>query len=88
MTVQLDTSKSSKDVTFKNSEWGPEANESMIKEIRNFPSNFGGVIGDLIDATPRDRISRVYLEEKMFETWYHGRTVLMGDGRQNIMDAS
>jgi hypothetical protein len=88
MTVQLDSSKTSKDVTFKNAEWSPEANESMIKEIRNFPSNFGGVIGDLIDATPRDRISRVYLEEKMFETWYHGRAVLIGDGRRNTMEAT
>lgn len=77
MTMQLDTSKVSKEMMFKNSEWGPEANESMIKEIRNFPSHFGGVIGDLIDATPKEMISRVFLEEKMFETWYHGRTVLM-----------
>ncbi|KAK3825579.1 MAG: hypothetical protein J3Q66DRAFT_328072 [Benniella sp.] len=85
MTVQLDTSKTSKNMTFKNAEWGPEANESMINEIRNFPSSFGGVIGDLIDATPRDKISRVYLEEKMFETWYHGRTVLIGDACHKML---
>ncbi|KAI8346519.1 hypothetical protein B0O80DRAFT_503426 [Mortierella sp. GBAus27b] len=85
MTMQLDTSKVSKEMMFKNSEWGPEANESMIKEIRNFPSHFGGVIGDLIDATPKEMISRVFLEEKMFETWYHGRTVLIGDACHKML---
>ncbi|KAF9349743.1 hypothetical protein BGX26_012001 [Mortierella sp. AD094] len=84
MTIQLDSDKASKEM-FKNSEWGPEANEGMISKIRDFPSHFGGVIGDLIDATPRDMISKVFLEEKMFETWYHGRTVLIGDGATNAM---
>lgn len=82
MTIQLDTTKVSKDIMFKNSEWGPEANEGMIKDIRNFPTIFGGPIGDLIDGTPKDMISKVFLEEKMIETWYHGRTVLLGDGKQ------
>ncbi|KAI1299078.1 hypothetical protein EDD11_006498 [Mortierella claussenii] len=85
MTVQLDASKVSKEIMFKNSEWGPEANDSMIKDIRGFPSHFGGTIGDLIDATPRDMISRVFLEEKMFETWYHGRTVLIGDACHKML---
>ncbi|KAF9582727.1 hypothetical protein BGW38_010840, partial [Lunasporangiospora selenospora] len=85
MTVQLDTSSMSKDFLFKNSEWGPESNEVMIKEIYDFPSHFGGTIGELIDATPRDLISRVFLEEKLFETWYGGRTVLIGDGAVNAL---
>ncbi|KAF9287797.1 hypothetical protein BGZ68_001268 [Mortierella alpina] len=85
MTVQLNTAKLSKQIMFKNSEWGPESNASMIEDIRNFPSHFGGVIGDLIDATPNEMISRVYLEEKLFETWYHGRTVLIGDGAVNAL---
>src|SRR5689334_22040743 len=63
-----------------NSEWGPETSEPMIKEVRDFLIPFGGTLGDLIDATPRDNISRVFLEDKMFETWHHGRTVLIGDG--------
>lgn len=66
---------------FKNIEWGPEANEAVIKDVRDFPCPLGGTMGDLIDATPQDRISRVFLEEKLFETWYHGRIVLVGDGR-------
>ncbi|KAF9918209.1 hypothetical protein BX616_009927 [Lobosporangium transversale] len=85
MTVQLDTSKSIEGTMFKNEEWGPKANESMIEEIRNFPSHFGGAIGDLIDATPSNMISRVFLEEKLFETWYHERTVLIGDACHKML---
>jgi hypothetical protein len=69
---------------FKNIEWGPEANEAAIKEVRNFPCTLGGTMGDIIDMTPKERISRVFLEEKLFETWYHGRVVLIGDGRTCI----
>lgn len=53
----------------------------MIKEVRNFLIPFGNkTLGDLIDATPQDNISKVFLEDKLFETWNHGRTVLIGDG--------
>ena len=41
----------------------------------------GGTMGDLIDATPKDKISRVMLEEKLFDSWYFDRTVLIGDGK-------
>ncbi|KAF9372428.1 hypothetical protein CPB97_001270 [Podila verticillata] len=70
--------------SFRNSEWGPEQAESMCKEVRHFKVPIGkeGVtvtMGDLIDKTPKDMISKVMLEEKIFETWYGGRTVLLGD---------
>ena len=39
-----------------------------------------GTLGDIIDSTPKDLISKILLEEKFFETWHHGRIVLMGDG--------
>lgn len=37
-------------------------------------------VGNLIDISPKDSISKVILEEKVFDTWYGGRTVLLGDG--------
>ncbi|KAG0366221.1 hypothetical protein BGZ54_005655 [Gamsiella multidivaricata] len=47
-----------------------------------------GELGDLFDNTPKEAISKVVLEEKVFETWKHGRTVLIGDGALNaILDA-
>ncbi|KAF9536819.1 hypothetical protein EC957_009601 [Mortierella hygrophila] len=78
--LQLSTVKEASEHKFKNSEWGPETSEPMIKEVRDFLIPFGGTLGDLIDATPRDNISRVFLEDKLFETWHYGRTVLVGDG--------
>ncbi|KAF9985077.1 hypothetical protein BGZ75_003371 [Mortierella antarctica] len=77
---QLDA-KEAKCTTFKNSEWGPESNAAMIKECYEFPSPLGGTMGELIDATPPSMISKVALEDKLFDTWTHGRTVLIGDGQ-------
>lgn len=88
--VQLDSSTVlSRDVTsLKNAEWGPESNEAMINEIYDRPCRLGCTMGALTDATPKDGISRVFLEEKIFETWYHNRTVLIGDGESTKRFAS
>ncbi|KAF9181992.1 hypothetical protein BGZ49_004773, partial [Haplosporangium sp. Z 27] len=84
--IQLEAT-TPEDRSNKNTEWGPEGNESMIKEIYDFPTNYGP-LGKFIDATPRDRISKVFLEEKMFETWYHGRVVLIGDAAHKMLPSA
>jgi len=56
----------------------------MIEKVKDFKAPCGGTMGDLIAQTPPDRISRVYLEDKMFETWTHGRTVLIGDAAHKV----
>ncbi|KAH7056139.1 hypothetical protein BKA57DRAFT_449880 [Linnemannia elongata] len=66
----------------ENSEWGSYAAQAMCDETREFPIPFGKekmTLGDLYDRTPKDLISKVMLEEKVFKTWYQGRTVLIGD---------
>ncbi|KAF8983517.1 hypothetical protein BGZ52_000839 [Haplosporangium bisporale] len=78
--------------SFRNSEWGPEAAEVMCKEVRHFkvPGGKDGhilTIGDLIDRTPKELISKVMLEEKIFDTWYGGRTVLLGDACHKLNPA-
>ncbi|KAF9428633.1 hypothetical protein BGZ94_001656 [Podila epigama] len=78
--------------SFRNSEWGPEAADAMCKEVRHFkvPGGKNGAqltIGDLIDKTPREFISKVMLEEKIFDTWYSGRTVLLGDACHKLNPA-
>ncbi|KAF9309956.1 hypothetical protein BGZ91_007231 [Linnemannia elongata] len=79
----LDEESSKLHDSFRNSEWGPEAAEAMCEEVRDFPIIAGGdtklTIGDLIDWSPKEYISKVMLEEKVFKTWYGCRTVLMGD---------
>ncbi|KAF9365542.1 hypothetical protein BGX34_009580 [Mortierella sp. NVP85] len=77
------------DHTFRNTEWGPEAAEAMCKEVRDLPVPRNNMtIGDLIDASPRELVSKVMLEEKLFDTWHAGRTCLIGDGAVSaIQDA-
>ncbi|KAF9087352.1 hypothetical protein BGX23_008187 [Mortierella sp. AD031] len=68
--------------TSENLEWGPHAAKAICDETRGFslPISDGTLtMGDLYDKTPQDLISKVILEEKVFETWYSGRTVLLGD---------
>ncbi|KAG0308736.1 hypothetical protein BGZ98_007012 [Dissophora globulifera] len=77
--VQVSTSCAD-DMAFRNTSWSSEGNELMIKEIRDLPTIYGPV-SRFIDATPQDRISHAFMEEKMFETWFHERTVLIGDGQ-------
>ncbi|KAF9021111.1 hypothetical protein BGZ52_001990 [Haplosporangium bisporale] len=87
----LSKESSKADESFRNSEWGPEAAESMCAQVREFkvPGGKDGKVrtmGDIIDLTPKDLISKVMLEEKVFDTWYDGRTVLIGDvGALNAM---
>ncbi|GJJ67788.1 hypothetical protein EMPS_00134 [Entomortierella parvispora] len=76
---------------FRDSDWGPEAAEAMAQTVRDFPIVNGGkpgtTLGHLIDKTNKDLISKVVLEEKVFKTWYGGRTVLLGDACHKLNPA-
>ncbi|KAF9344437.1 hypothetical protein BGX26_004368, partial [Mortierella sp. AD094] len=63
----------------ENSDWGQESVETMMKYFEEFPCAYGGTMKDLFDATPKKLISKVFLDEKVFRTWHHGRSVLIGD---------
>ncbi|KAG0345362.1 hypothetical protein BG004_003777 [Podila humilis] len=84
--VQL-SPKAAEDESFRNSEWGPESNESMIKDVYEFKTPVGK-LGEMIDHTPKERISRVFLEDKLFETWHHRRTVLIGDACHKLLPSA
>lgn len=63
--------------------WGEEAAEAMSNDLRDFPIPGGDgtrTLADLIDATPKNQMTNVMLEEKIFDTWHHGCAVLIGDG--------
>ncbi|KAF9433506.1 hypothetical protein BGZ76_009344 [Entomortierella beljakovae] len=62
-------------------EWGPHKVEIMCEQVKDFPIPCGpGLkLSDLIQETDQEKISKVMLEEKLFETWSYGRTVLLGD---------
>ncbi|KAI1306539.1 hypothetical protein EDD11_004727 [Mortierella claussenii] len=82
----MDEKSSKESDTFRNTEWGPEAAETMCKQVQSFPVPRNNMtIGDLIENTPKEYISKVMLEEKLFDTWYGGRMVLIGDGAVSAM---
>ncbi|KAF9188088.1 hypothetical protein BGZ49_003981, partial [Haplosporangium sp. Z 27] len=84
--VQL-PSQTAKDMQFRNSEWGPESSNSILDKYRDFPNPIGGTMGELFDATPKERTSKVFLEEKLFKTWHYGRCVLIGDACHKLHPA-
>ncbi|KAF9928110.1 hypothetical protein FBU30_002646, partial [Linnemannia zychae] len=86
--VQITNQAKAREMRSRDSEWGPEANEDLIQTVRRFPVTFGGTLGDIIAATPKERISKMMLEEKMFETWYHGSIVLIGDACHKMLPTS
>ncbi|KAF9121358.1 hypothetical protein BGX30_002625, partial [Mortierella sp. GBA39] len=79
----LDEETSKENDAFRNSEWGPEAAAAMCEQVKDFPIISGGdkilTLQDLIDRSPKEFISKVMLEEKVFKTWFDCRTVLIGD---------
>ncbi|KAF9425486.1 hypothetical protein BGZ76_003212 [Entomortierella beljakovae] len=69
------------------SEWSVDSSESSIKPFRDFASPVGGTMGEIFDSTPKELISKVHIEEKIFKTWHHGRTVLIGDAIHKLHPA-
>lgn len=65
---------------FRNSEWAPESNKKILNNLRHFKTIYG-TLGDIFDATNDEGVSRVFFEDMLYETWNHGRTVLIGDGK-------
>ncbi|KAF9169696.1 hypothetical protein BGX20_009953 [Mortierella sp. AD010] len=82
--IQLPENRA-KEQQFRNSEWGPESVDTTMKEYENFPCPYGGTMKDLFDATPKHLISKIFLEEKVFQTWHHGRSVLIGDACHKLL---
>ncbi|KAF9355351.1 hypothetical protein BGX26_006667 [Mortierella sp. AD094] len=82
--VQLPKNEA-KEQQFRNSEWGPESIDTMLKDFEDFPCPFGGTFKEIFDTTPKNLISKVFLEEKVFQTWYHGRSVLIGDACHKLL---
>ncbi|KAF9115430.1 hypothetical protein BGX27_007805 [Mortierella sp. AM989] len=83
--VVIQLTSEEKESSFRNSEWGPESVDTIINMVGDYKLPFGGTLGDIIRSTPKGMVSNVYLEEKLFETWTHGRIALIGDGAVNAM---
>ncbi|KAK5827765.1 hypothetical protein F5H01DRAFT_101972 [Linnemannia elongata] len=75
------------DEQFSCSDWVPQQNQKMMDSIRHFVTPHGA-LGDLFDATPIECVSKVYFEDMLFETWNHGRAVLIGDAAHKLLPSS
>ncbi|KAF9101330.1 hypothetical protein BGX29_005777 [Mortierella sp. GBA35] len=75
------------DDQFRSSDWIPQQNQKMLDSIRHFKIPHG-TLGDLFDATPTERVSKVYFEDMFFETWTHGRTILIGDAAHKLLPST
>ncbi|KAG0203974.1 hypothetical protein BGX33_008787 [Mortierella sp. NVP41] len=91
--AQVDASQDA--TVLRTREWDADSTDVMIEAVRTFPipagrEGLGGMktLGDLIDKTPQENISKVFLEEKLFETWFYGRAVLMGDACHKLLPAT
>ncbi|KAF9357900.1 hypothetical protein BGX34_009155 [Mortierella sp. NVP85] len=75
------TTASKSDETESSYQWGVDKVDRMCEQVKDFPIPCGPGLkmSDLIQCTDRDKISKVMLEEKLFETWSYGRVVLLGD---------
>ncbi|KAH7050677.1 hypothetical protein BKA57DRAFT_459271 [Linnemannia elongata] len=70
---------------FRFSEWDLDSAKNMCDKVRHLPCPYGGTLGDILDETPKEVISKVMLEDKFFTTWYHKRTVLLGDACHKML---
>ncbi|KAG0341796.1 hypothetical protein BG000_007979 [Podila horticola] len=81
---------SNPNASVQNAEWGLEAADQMCKEVQDLPFKGGNgdqTLGHLIELTPKELISKVSFDEKVFDCWYYGRTVLLGDSKSKLHPA-
>ncbi|KAF8984262.1 hypothetical protein BGZ46_008435 [Entomortierella lignicola] len=88
--IQLQSNSFEHSDAFRNTDWGSESSETIEDDWRSFkiPLGVDGsliTIGDLINASDPENITKVMLEEKLYTTWYHHRTVLMGDSCHKML---
>ncbi|KAF9200244.1 hypothetical protein BGZ49_009546 [Haplosporangium sp. Z 27] len=82
--TQLSSTKK-KEQQFKNSEWVAESIDAMMKDFEDYSCPMGGTMKEMFDATSKELVSKVFLEEKIFQTWHHGRSVLIGDACHKLL---
>ena len=81
---QLESEAQCEEEKFNGIPWEPERAVEMMQEIKDFKIPHDRTLGDLFDQTPRESISRVYLEDKLYKTWNHDRIVLIGDAAHKV----
>ncbi|KAG0239281.1 hypothetical protein B0O80DRAFT_489464 [Mortierella sp. GBAus27b] len=94
---QLDE-KTSKDIdALQKKRADPTWRENFLSQISTFPfikdesedaNGHVHTMGDILQETPKSQLSLILIEEKLFKTWHHGRTVLIGDAAHKMHPSS
>ncbi|KAG0242671.1 hypothetical protein BGW41_003774 [Actinomortierella wolfii] len=72
--------------TFKASEWEYEdAAKEMQAACEHLVCPYGGTMKEVFEKSRPESTSKIMLEEKWFQTWYHERTVLIGDACHKVV---
>ncbi|KAG0054938.1 hypothetical protein BGZ83_010063 [Gryganskiella cystojenkinii] len=59
--------------------WRQEDMDEMLEAVKKYDCPYGGQVGELIESTPVENMYMNMSEERFCDTWYGGRTVLIGD---------
>ncbi|KAI1319859.1 hypothetical protein EDD11_002853 [Mortierella claussenii] len=73
---------------FMVSQFGSEDVDKTCRLVESLEIPYGGTLGDLIAETPRECMTKILVEEKHYKTWYHGRTVLIGEACHKFVSFS
>ncbi|KAF9118014.1 hypothetical protein BGW39_001571 [Mortierella sp. 14UC] len=68
-------------------DWVAQDNQKMMDSIRHFKTPFG-TLGNLFNSTQANKVSKVFFEDKLFQTWNHGRVVLIGDAAHKLLPST
>ncbi|KAG0251166.1 hypothetical protein DFQ27_008961 [Actinomortierella ambigua] len=66
-------------------EWEYRSAQGVPQGVRDIKLTIGGTLGDLMDKTKTELTSAVNLEDKLYERWYDGRTILVGDSVHKLV---
>ncbi|KAG0243102.1 hypothetical protein BGW41_002964 [Actinomortierella wolfii] len=74
------------EANFRFSDWDSESIDELKKHLSDAPAPIVGTVGKLFEHT--ESISRILIEDRFYETWWHGRTLLIGDACHKVVPAA
>ncbi|GJJ78424.1 hypothetical protein EMPS_10783 [Entomortierella parvispora] len=83
--TQLESTVFEESESFRVSDWDADAIKVDSELWQHCMTDLGASIGDLINLTPPQAVTKVMLEERLFETWFYCRTVLIGDSCHKML---
>ncbi|KAG0260946.1 hypothetical protein DFQ27_003270 [Actinomortierella ambigua] len=74
------------EANFRFSDWDSESIDDLKRHLSDAPAPIVGTVGKLFEHT--ESISRILIEDRFYETWWHERTLLIGDACHKVVPAA